>query len=49
MLYVLEIRRNLVSIILLIKNGFSLNFYDTGVDLFLETNFYRSGCWDNDL
>ena len=46
-LYVLEIRRNLISVLLLIKNGFYLNFHDIGVDLFLETNYYGSGYWDN--
>ena len=47
MLYALEIRRNLVFVLLLIKNGFCLNFHDIGIDLFLETNYYGSGCWDN--
>ena len=32
---------------MLIKNGFYLNFHNTGVDLFLETNYYGSGYWDN--
>ena len=46
-LYAPKIQRNLVFILLLIKNGFCLNFHDTGVDLFLKTNYYGSGCWDN--
>ena len=46
-LYAPEIRRNLVFVFLLIKNGFCLSFHDTGVDLFLKTNYYGSGCWDN--
>ena len=37
----------MVSVLLLIKNGFYLNFHNTGVDLFLETNYYGSGYWDN--
>ena len=46
-LYAPEIRRNLVSSLLLIKNDFCLNFHDSGVDLFLETNYYGFGYWDN--
>ena len=47
MLYALEIQKNLVYVLLLIKNGFCLNFHETDVDLFLKTNYYGSGCWDN--
>ena len=46
-LYVLEIRQNLIFVLLLIKSGFCLNFYDTSVNLFSKTNYYGSGCWDN--
>ena len=31
----------------MIKNGFCLIFHETGVDLFLKTNYYGSGCSDN--
>ena len=46
-LYAPKIRQNLVFVLLLIKNGFCLNFHDIGVDLFLKTNYYGSSCWDN--
>ena len=46
-LYVLKILQILVSVLLLIKNDFCLNFHDIGVDLFLETNYYGSSCWNN--
>ena len=43
-LYAPKIQRNLAFIILLIKHGFCLNFHDNGVDLFIEKNYYGSGC-----
>ena len=46
-LYTPEIRRNLISVLLQIRNGFCLNFHDTSIDLFLETNFYGSRCQDD--
>ena len=41
-LYAPEIRRNLVSVLMLVKLGFNLNFHNSGVDLYLNTNYY--GC-----
>ena len=38
-LFSLEIRQNLVYVLVLLKFGFNLNFHATGVDLFLDSTF----------
>ena len=42
-LFGLDIRRNLVSVLVLIKLDFELRFHGQGVDLFLGKQFYGSG------
>ena len=42
-LYASKIRRNLVSVLVLVKLGFNLNFHNSGVDLYLNTNYYHCG------
>jgi transposase InsO family protein len=42
-LFAPEIRRNLVSVLVLIKLGFTVNFYKDGLNLFLDSSFYGSG------
>ncbi|KAL1219683.1 Retrovirus-related Pol polyprotein from transposon TNT 1-94 [Cardamine amara subsp. amara] len=42
-LYALEIRWDLVSVLALLKLGFSLNFYDMGLHISLGSVFYGSG------
>lgn len=41
-LYALQIRWNLVSVLVLIKLVFNFNFHNNGVDLYLGTSYY--GC-----
>jgi len=43
MLYASKIHCNLVSILVLVKLGFSLNFYNASVDLYLGTSYYGFG------
>ena len=43
MLFAPYIRRNLVSVLVLINYDFELCFHRQGVDLFLEQKFYGSG------
>ena len=42
-LYVPEIRRNLVSVISLLKFGFDVNFHDGSVDFIFQTRLFCSG------
>ena len=42
-LYAPDIRRNLVSVLSLLSLGYSLNFHDDCINLFLGTTFYGSG------
>ena len=42
-LFVPDIYRNLVSMLVLIKLDFELSFHGQGVDLFLEEQYYDSG------
>ena len=42
-LFAPQIRRNLVSVLVLVNLGFNLNFHKFGVDLYLGTIHYGSG------
>ena len=44
MLFALDIRRNLVYVLVLIKLDFELCFHGQGVDLFLGQQYYDYGC-----
>ena len=42
-LFAPKIRRNLVSVLVLVRLVFSVNFHKNGVDLCLGTSYYGSG------
>ena len=42
-LHALEIRRNLVSVIVLLSLGFKIHFHDSVLELYLGTTFIGSG------
>ena len=42
-LYAPDIRRNLVSMLVLLNLGFNLNFHDSVMDLYLGSTYYGSG------
>ena len=42
-LFASEIRRNLVSVLVLVRFGFNVNFHNNDVDLSLGTSYYGSG------
>ena len=42
-LFAPQIRRNLVSVLVLVNLGFQLNFHELGVDLNLDTTHYGTG------
>ena len=48
-LFASEIRRNLVSVLVLVRFGFNVNFHNNGVDLSLGTSYYGSGYFLNDF
>ena len=41
-LFASEIRQNLVSVLVLVRLGFNVNFRSNGVDLSLDTSYYSS-------